>query len=131
VLNSPHTYKKSSVTNSRTAYELLYSKNPPWNKHLKIFGDKHIMIQSRNIVWLQQSYGSYIEKPVTNKSSINDSDLDDFNYQYLNAEYPMDVYQEFDKEYNLDATLPQEQIEAIDEVPYKKFKHDQDEDIVQ
>jgi hypothetical protein len=39
------------------------------------------MIQYRNTVWLQLSYGTYFEKHVINKSAQDDSDLDDFDYQ--------------------------------------------------
>jgi hypothetical protein len=63
------------------------------------------MIQSRNTVWLQLSYGEYIEK-----HDVRDFDFDDFNHRCLHADHPSDLYEEIEAEHNL-----QEGIEEVNE----------------
>jgi hypothetical protein len=74
------------------------------------------MIQSRNTVWLQLSYGEYIEKHVKKRTHNIEFVLDYFNHRCLHAKYPSDVYEEIEAENNYQEGI-EEAIEEIDAVP--------------
>jgi Reverse transcriptase (RNA-dependent DNA polymerase) len=92
-------------------------------KFLTIY--KQTMIQSRNTVWLQLSYGEYITK-----HDVRDFDFDDFNHRCLHAEYPSDVYDEIEAEHNHQEDI-EEVNEEIDIVPDDDDESENKDDIVQ
>jgi hypothetical protein len=88
------------------------------------------MIQSKSTLWLQLSYGEYIEKHVTNKTHERDLDFDDFNHRCLHAEYPSDVYDEIEAEHNRQEDIG-EVIEEIKIVPNDDDESENNDHIVQ
>jgi hypothetical protein len=94
-----HDHKKirSKLTDRGQACVFIgYSSNHASNVYKLLTINKHSMIQSRSSVWLQLSYGEYIDKHVTKRTNYDYFDLDDFDHRCLHAEYPLDVYQEIE-----------------------------------
>jgi Reverse transcriptase (RNA-dependent DNA polymerase) len=104
-----------------------YSSDHAPNVYKFLTMNKQTMIQSRNTVWLQLSYGENIKK---HNVRDFDGDDDDFNHRCLHAEYPLDVYEEIEAEHNRQEDSDKVN-EEIDIVPDDDDESENNDDIVQ